>query len=30
MGGGMMTDCVAYAEPPPTVPGTVSQRRQRD
>jgi hypothetical protein len=26
----MMADCVAYAEPPATVPGTVSHRRQRD
>lgn len=27
---GIMTDCVAYAEPPATVPSTVSHRRQRD
>jgi hypothetical protein len=27
---GMMADCVAYAEPPVTVPSTVSHRRQRD
>ncbi len=27
---GMMTDGVAYAEPPATVPSTVSHRRQRD
>jgi hypothetical protein len=30
VGDGMMTDCVAYAEPPATVPSTVSRRRQRD
>lgn len=29
-GGGRMTDCVAYAEPPATVPSTVFHRRQRD
>lgn len=27
---GMMTDCVAYAEPPATAPSAVSHRRQRD
>lgn len=30
VGDGMMTDCVAYAEPPATVPSTVFHRRQRD
>ncbi|MFB8061767.1 hypothetical protein ACFC6U_37140, partial [Kitasatospora purpeofusca] len=30
VGDGMMADCVAYAEPPATVPSTVSHRRQRD
>ncbi|WP_345031848.1 hypothetical protein [Kutzneria kofuensis] len=30
VGDGRMTTRVAYAEPPATVPGTVSHRRQRD